>query len=375
VIDTERTCRNNPPMRATTSAMIAAILLGTGFSIAVRVAAAAEMSIGLAVPLSGKDAMLGEQLQAGVETAAANHAGATVTLETADSGCTADGGAKAARQFVDARVGAVVGFLCTEAIEAALPILKEANIPVITPGVRANSLTDKRYKTGWPVYRLAPRDDEESKAVAAILTKKWADKLFAIIDDGTIYGRELSENFRLATEQAGLKPVFTDNYRPQMDNQIGLVGRLKKAGAEYVFAGGDRTDIAVIGREAPNLGLKLTIAGGEALRAEPGDVPLARGTLMIGLPDWSVSDDRTAFFQLAADDIAPEGYVLPGYAALQIAASALAQQDAQKNFRKRMETTSFDTAIGPIRFDDKGDVVGNPYRLYEWDGNSFVEVR
>jgi branched-chain amino acid transport system substrate-binding protein len=355
--------------------MIAAILLGAGFSIAAGAAAAAEMSIGLAVPLSGKDAMLGEQLQAGVETAAANHAGATVTLETADSGCTADGGAKAARQFVDARVGAVVGFLCTEAIEAALPILKEANIPVITPGVRANSLTDKRYKTGWPVYRLAPRDDEESKAVAAILTKRWADRLFAIIDDGTIYGRELSENFRLAAEQTGLKPVFTDNYRPQMDNQIGLVGRLKKAGAEYVFAGGDRTDIAVIGRDAAKLGLKLTIAGGEALRAEPGDVPLARGTLMIGLPDWSVSDDRTALFQLAADDIVPEGYVLPGYAALQIAASVLAQQDAQKNFRKRMETTSFDTAIGPIRFDDKGDVTGNPYRLYEWDGNSFVEVR
>ena len=27
-----------------------------------------------------------------------------------------------------------------------------------------------------------------------------------------------------------------------------------------------------------------------------------------------------------------------------------------------------------IRFDDKGDVVGNPYRLYEWDGNAFVEA-
>jgi branched-chain amino acid transport system substrate-binding protein len=361
-------------MRATKSALIAAVLLGTGLSMTAGDAMAAEISIGLAAPLSGADAMLGEQLQAGVETAAANHARATVTLETADSACTADGGAKAAQQFVDARVGAVVGFLCTEAIEAALPILKEAGIPVITPGVRANSLTDKRYKTGWPVYRLAPRDDEESKAVAGILTKRWADKLFAIIDDGTIYGRELSENFRLAAEQAGLKPVFTDNFRPQMDNQIGLVGRLKKAGAEYVFAGGDRSDIAIIGRDATKLGLKLTIAGGEALRAVPGDVPLARGTLMIGLPDWSVSGDRAALFQLAAADISPEGYVLPGYAALQIAASALSQQGAQGSFQKRMEDTRFDTAIGPIRFDDKGDVVGNPYRLYEWDGNSFVEA-
>jgi branched-chain amino acid transport system substrate-binding protein len=159
-----------------------------------------------------------------------------------------------------------------------------------------------------------------------------------------------------------------------MDNQIGLVGRLKKAGAEYVFAGGDRTDIAIIGRDAAKLGLKLTIAGGEALRATPGDVPLATGTLMIGLPDWSVSGDQAVLFQLAADNIAPEGYVLPGYAALQVAASALASRDPPESFEKRMESTDFKTAIGPVRFDDKGDVMGNPYRLYEWDGSSFVEV-
>jgi branched-chain amino acid transport system substrate-binding protein len=339
-------------------AFLAACSLGT----IARPAGAADISIGLAAPLSGPSQTLGEQLQEGVETAAANYAGATVTLETADDACTADGGASAARRFADDRVGAVVGFLCTEAIEAALPILKDAHIPVITPGVRANSLTDKRYKTGWPVYRLAPRDDEESKAVAGILTRRWSDKLFAIIDDGTIYGRDLSENFRLAASQAGL-------------NQIGLVGRLKKAGAEYVFVGGDRSDIAVIGRDAAKLGLKLTIAGGEALRAAPGDVPLANGTLMIGLPDWSDTNDLIALTQLKAADVVPEGYVLPGYAALEIAAASLAPEDHKQSFREHIENTKFATAIGLVRFDDKGDVVGNPYRLYEWDGNAFVEAR
>ena len=77
-----------------------------------------------------------------------------------------------------------------------------------------------------------------------------SDELFAIIDDGTIYGRELAESFALAAEQAGLKPVFVDTFRPQLDNQIGLVGRLSKAGATHVFAGGDRDDIAIMGRDA-----------------------------------------------------------------------------------------------------------------------------
>src|SRR5690606_26619730 len=159
-----------------------------------------------------------------------------------------EGGAAAARRFAEERVSVVVGFLCTESIEAALPILKEAGIPVITPGVRTDSLTDGREKTGWPVYRLAPRADEEQKAVAEIITDRWRNEHFAIIDDGTIYGRNLAENLRAAAELQALKPVFIDTFRPQLDNQIGLVGRLRKAGATHVSVGGARSDTAIVVR-------------------------------------------------------------------------------------------------------------------------------
>ena len=100
--------------------------------------------------------------------------------------------------------------------------------------------------------------------------------MFAIVDDGTIYGRELAETFRAAAEQAALKPVFVDTFRPQLDNQIGLVGRLQKAGATHVFVGGDRDDIAIMGRDAAQLDAGIVFAGGETLRAPPGDVPLRR---------------------------------------------------------------------------------------------------
>ncbi|TIS72521.1 MAG: ABC transporter substrate-binding protein, partial [Mesorhizobium sp.] len=89
---------------------------------------AETLLVGVAAPLSGASAILGRQIEAGAGLAAeANGA----QLKVVDDACTADGGAAAAREFVAAKVGAVVGFLCTEAIEAALPILKDANIPVI----------------------------------------------------------------------------------------------------------------------------------------------------------------------------------------------------------------------------------------------------
>lgn len=331
--------------------------------------AAQAQTIGVAAPLSGASELLGRQIEGGAKLAArANGVG----LVVADDACSAEGGAEAARKFAEAKVDVVVGFLCTEAIEAALPILKDAGIPVITPGVRTESLTDQREKTGWPVFRLAPRGDDERNAAAAILTRLWRENLFAVIDDGTIYGRELAETVRATAEQAALKPVFVDTFRPQLDNQIGLVGRLRKAGATRIFAGGDGADIAIMARDAGKLGADMTFAGGEALRAAQGDVPYTAGTLMIAQPEWAEAADKTVLDAFAAAGIVPEGYALPAYAAVEVAVAASAQAGGATPLAQALSGHDFSTAIGPIRFDDKGDLTQNPYRAWRFDGTRFV---
>ncbi len=332
-----------------------------------------QISIGLAAPLSGPSAILGEQMRTGATLAAELLANPPVRLTVADDGCTAEGGARAARELVAARVQVVVGFLCGEAIEAALPILKDAGIPTITPGVRADSLTDRRNRTGWLVYRLGPRSDGEREAAGRLLARLWQRELFAIVDDGTIYSRELAESVRSAAEQAGLSPVFVDTFRPQLDNQIGLVGRLQRAGATHVFAAGERDDVAIMGRDAAQLQAGLTVAAGETLRAT-GEIPLAAGTLMVALPDWpdvAPPDVVTAF---ADRRLLPQGYVLPAYAAVEIAHAALAGTPAASPLSTDLAGRDFSTAIGTIRFDDKGDLSQNPYRVFRYDGEKFSEV-
>lgn len=331
----------------------------------------AETLVGVAAPLSGASAILGQQVEAGAAMAAEANG---VTIKPVDDACTADGGAAAAKEFAADKVNVVVGFLCTEAIEAALPILKDANIPVITVGVRAESLTDRRAKTGWPVYRLGPRGDDERNAAATILTRLWQNELFAIVDDGTIYGREIAETFRAAAEQAALKPVFVDTFRPQLDNQIGLIGRLKKAGATKVFAGGDGDDIAIMGRDAGSLNAGITFAGGENLRT-PSDVPYATGTLMIAPPEWEEVADPKVMQAFAPRNIVPEGYTLPAYAAVEIAKAAMTDADSSgKSLAEVLTGHDFATAIGTIRFDEKGDLSQNPFRVFRFDGTRFVPM-
>ena len=332
---------------------------------------AQEAHVGVVTSLNEPMALLGVQLRDGAKIAAAQ-AGARVTL--ADDGCTQEGGAEAARLLVAAKVDIVAGFLCTEAIEAALPILSEAGIATITPAVRADGLTDGRTRSGFLVWRLAPRADAERGAVAALLTRLWRDELFAIVDDGTIYGRELAETLRHAAETAALKPVFVDTYRPQMENQIALVGRLARAGATHVFVGGDRDDIAIMARDAAALEHDIVFAGGEALRAA-GDVPIAAGTLMIAPPDWGELIDEGTLERFTASQVVPEGYVLPAHAAVEVAVEAVARARRQGAAPVTiLGDTSFDTIIGPVRFDEKGDLAANPFLLFRHDGERFLPV-
>jgi branched-chain amino acid transport system substrate-binding protein len=346
----------------------AGLLVIAGSLLLAGIAHAETLSIGVAAPLSGPSALLGKQIEAGTRLAA-GASGTEITV--ADDACTAEGGAAAARAFVEAKVQVVVGFLCTEAIEAALPVLKDAAIPVITVGVRTESLTNRHAKTGWPVFRLGPRGDDERNAAATILTRLWKDELFAIVDDGTIYGREMAETVRAAAEQAALKPVFVDTFRPEMDNQIALVGRLKKAGATHAFAGGDGADIAIMARDASQLDADIVFAGGEALRVAQDTVPFATGTLMIALPEWSDVADGKALEAFTAAGIIPEGYALPAYAAVQVAQAASV---AGKPMSDALTGQDFATAIGTIRFDEKGDLTENPYRAWRFDGQRFAPV-
>jgi branched-chain amino acid transport system substrate-binding protein len=345
-------------------------------------AKSADLAVGVVAPLSGSSALLGGQIHSGA-TAAAETLDGRVHLEIADDACTPEGGMAAARQFVAAQVKIVVGFLCTEALEAAMPVLKDAAIPVITIGVRTDSVTDRREKTGWPVFRLGPRADGEQKVAAALIPPLWRSEHFAIIDDGTIYGRELAESVRAAAEERALKPVFVDTFRPELDNQIGLAGRLRKAGATHAFVGGDRDDIAILGRDAKGLGMPLTLAGGEALRAPAGDIPLQPGTLMISLPEPAQIAAPEVMTALKKREIVPEGYVLPAYAAVEIAAAALAGIGTQtalagvgtQTVTEKLASGEFRTVLGKIRFDPKGDLAENPYRLFRFDGTRFAEVK
>jgi len=325
--------------------------------------------IGVVAPRSGPYASLGTQIVQGAR-AAAEAAGDTVV--EVDESCEESSGGAIARSLVDARAAAAIGFLCVETLTTALPQLKAAQIPAVSISVRSKILMEDALRNGWPFFRMAPVEGDEAEKLAEIILELWKAEPIALVEDGTIYGRELASAIRQRLEPMGITPVFTDTFRPGQEQQVALARRLAKASATHVFVGGDRNDMAIIARDAASEGIPLTLIGGDTLRAANRPVPLRDGVLAVALPDYAnLPSAAAAITALQARNIDPDGYVLPAYAAVEVVHQAISRA-GNRPATAAIASGSFNTAIGPIAFGADQELKENPFRLLEWRGSAFA---
>ena len=330
-----------------------------------------NLAIGVVAPLKGNYALLGKQVVDGSAFQAARH-GNRVTV-VADS-CEAADGPGIADALIAAKVSVATGFLCTESLEAALPKLKEAGIPAITLGVRSQVLMDDALKAGWPLFQLAPSQAAETGKLADIIGTTWSAEPFALIDDGAIGNRDLSENLRAALEEHGVKPVLTETLHPGQDQQLTLVRHLASAGVLRAFVAADRDDIAVLSRDLAEQALPITLLAGASVDTTEGSIPLAPGVQVLTLKDPAAEPGNAELVKaLRVKGIEPEGYVMPAIIAQDVADQAIVAAISEKKpVAAQLVGRAFDTPGGPVRFNDGHGLSENPYRLTQWNGKAFV---
>ena len=273
----------------------------------------------------------------------------------------AEDGATVAQALVEADVDAAVGLICWSTLRAALAEGTLDGLPLVTTGVRAEALTDRAIREGWSAWRVAPRVGDEASAIARHILSAWRDRPFAVLDDGTIYGRELAEQVGVILSQRGAEPVYTETYRPAISRQFGLARRLASSGATHVLIAGERRDAAIIARDAVAADLALTFLGGDAMRARDDDVPLPPGVEAI-------------VFAPALDG----GYRTSTRAAVELLLLAAKEaENGDVSLDRALALGPYQTALGPLAFDLRGDARLSTRRswfaLREWNGRQWVE--
>jgi branched-chain amino acid transport system substrate-binding protein len=346
--------------------------------------AQADITIATAGPMTGQYASFGQQMKAGAEmavkdiNAAGGVLGQQLMLEIGDDACDPKQAVAVANQMINKGVVFMAGHFCSGSSIPASAVYDEEGIVQISPASTNPKLTDE----GGPgVYRVCGRDDQQGIVAGDYMAKHFAGKKIAVLHDKTAYGKGLADETNKQLAKNGIKAAMYEAYTAGEKDYSALVSKMKAAGIDVIYIGGYHTEAGLILRQARERGLKAQLISGDALvTAEywqiTGDA--GEGTLMTFSPDPRKNPDAAPVVKRFRDaGIEPEGYVLYTYAAVQAWAQA-AEQAKSTDFDKMIASLNknkFNTVLGDIGFDDKGDVTAPGYVFYEWSKGSYDYVK
>lgn len=344
--------------------------------------ARADVTLGLAGPLTGENAFFGEQMKHGAEQAVAdiNAAGGIngekLVLHFADDACDPKQAVTVANQMASLGIRFVVGHACSGASIPASKVYNEEGILMMTSISTNPALTDAGFKT---IFRANGRDDQQGQIVAQYILKHFHDKKIAIAHDQSAWGHGIAEELRKSLNAGGVKEVMFETFAPGERDYSAFISRLKQAGVEVAFLGGYHTSVGLIVRQMKAQGAAFQVIGGDALFTSQFWAitgPDGEGVLMSYSPDpRKYPEAKAAVEALRKSGFEPEGYTLNTYAAVQAIAEGIkrAGRDPIK-VAGALRQTPVKTVIGPLAFDAKGDISGTNFVLYHWHHGKYAEV-
>ena len=346
--------------------------------------ARADIQIATAGPITGSNATFGAQLREGAEQAVADInarggvLGQKLVLNIGDDACDPKQAVSVANDFASKKVVFVAGHFCSGSSIPASKVYAEEGILQISPASTNPKYTDEG---GWNTFRTCGRDDQQGAVAGTYIAKQYRDHKVAILHDNSAYGKGLADETKKALNKGGVKEVLYSPYTPGEKDYSALVSRLKQAGANLIYIGGYQTEIGLIKRQATQQGLSAVVVGGDALVTNEywqitGDT--GEGTLMTFPSDPRARPTAAAVVKEFKDKgVDPEGYVLYTYAAVQIwaeAATKAGTTDPKKVAAELKSGGPWDSVLGKIAFNEKGDLTESDYVLYHWHNGSYSEL-
>ena len=385
-------------LRHATAALIAAALLvACGKEAAPPPAAKAgapkapevlTVRIGSASPLTGPQAHIGIDIRNGVQLAIedANAAnieigGRKVKFEMVaeDDEANPTKATTVAQKLADAGVAGVIGHFNSGASIPASKIYADAGIPQISPSSTNPKYTQQGFKT---TFRVVAHDDQQGPTLARFAAGTLQVKSVAVIDDSTAYGQGLADAFENTIKGLNVKIVAREHTTDKDTDFKAILTKIKGRNPDLIMFGGIDPQAGPMIKQMKELGIKAKFIGGDGMQT-PNFIKLggdaAEGVMasIPGLPKDQMPGGKDflekykAKFGQEVELFAPMGYdaVFVFVEAMKRAGSA----DPAK-YLPEIGKTDYQGVIGPIAFDDKGDLKNGPITIYVVKGGQWVPL-
>ena len=285
-------------------------------------------------------------------------------------------GTTVAQKLVDEKVAAVVGHATSGVSIPANAVYSAAGLVQVSPSSTDPTYTLKSNKTpkgSVSSYRVVATDAQQGPALAKYMLTKGV-KTVAIIDDSTQYGKGLADQVEKTLKDNGVTVVAREATTDKTSDFKALLTKIKGMNPDYVFWGGMDDTGATLSKQLKELGLSSKLAGADGLCTEKfmelsGDAGKGAICSQAGMPlskmskgaEFSANYEKT-FAGQKVQIYAPFAYDAT-YAI--VAAMKIANSVEPEAIAAAMPKVAIEGLIGPIAFDEKGDIKNGAISIFE----------
>jgi branched-chain amino acid transport system substrate-binding protein len=344
--------------------------------------ARAEVLIGDPGPLTGPVSWAGEQAGMGIQLAVADINaeggvfGEQIRVISIDDACDPEQAVAAARKLISAGVTFVVGHICSGGAIATAPLYEAAGVIVISPTATNPRLTEEGRAN---VFRVVGRDDQQGIIAGNHLADHWGENKIAILHDGQAYGRGLAEEAQKTLNARGVRETIFEQITPGLVDYFDVVDRIQATDVDVIYYAGYPPEAGLLIRQLRDRGDDLQLVSADGLSTEDYWMiagTAGEGTLFTSFRDPSSDPAAAALLERARErGTVPTYRVLYSYGAVQAWAAAVERADSLdfEAVSTALHSHEFDTVLGRIRFDEKGDVLPAGFEWFVWTNGEFVQ--
>lgn len=336
-------------------------------------------------PLTGPNQTFGTTAYDGVKLAIKDfekaHPDCTIAgLERYDTqGDPGQAPALAQKALSDKQVVGVVGPGFSGEVKAALPILDEAGVPVITSSATNAELS----KQGWNVFhRTVGNDDVETTGLVDYMVNTLGIKTVAVVDNGQAYGKGSADLFVSKIEKLGATVVLHDSIDASNQDYSSTVIAVDAAQPDAVFCGCLYPEAGRVVKQLRSNGSTATFLGpagsysadfvkdAGASSAEGAYVSAASAPI----GEFEGYEEFAAAWKEEYDAV-PDVYSPEAYDAA--TAFLMAIDDGQRTreaINTWLDSADFEGLSGPIKFSEGGDVLRTKVTMYQVKDGTFQVV-
>ncbi|MBU6950439.1 MULTISPECIES: branched-chain amino acid ABC transporter substrate-binding protein [unclassified Hahella] len=355
--------------------------LAVGLCLSSALQAAETIKIAIAGPQSGSVAQYGEMQFNGVHAAidlinkAGGVKGKMLEAVEYDDACEPKQAVAVANKVVNDGVQYVVGHLCSGSTQPATDVYEDEGILAVTCSTNP-SITERGFRY---IFRTIGLDSAQGPTAGKYIAEHLKPKRVAVIHDKQQYGEGIASSVKSTLESMGVNVVAFEGVTAGDKDFSSLIAKLKKENVDLVYYGGYHPELGLILRQSNDAGFKPQFMGPEAVgNKEISSIagPASEG-LIVTLParyDLNANNaDVVALMKSKGQD--PTGpFVWTSVAAVQSLVEAMnkvGDGDTEKVADYLRENT-INTSMGPLTWDDKGDLEGFEFGLFTWhqDGTS-----